>query len=569
MRKYFLFVLLFPLLSPAQDAQLEKFVDSLVGPMNKPDVPGTMILVARDGQAILEKAYGMAYLEMGVPLRTDHAFGIGSISKQFTAVAMLQLVQQGKVKLTDDIRKYFPHINTYGYTITIDNLLSHTSGISSSERKGYSDFGRENGIGAHPDRFVPFIMSEALLFPPGTNWSYNNVAYKINSIIIEKVSGKSFRDYMNENIFQPAGMTHTFIADDLHPINNLANSYLKSYDGKWQNENIRRVWWDWFKGAGNIVSTLDDMLKWDIALRENKVLSAEWKEKAWTPYILKNGMQVNYGYGWDISKPDGLRIISHGGSAYAYNATSVHIPEKKLYIFYISFSFANANVIPKRIISRLLDIPFPKPAALIANTNLSDYVGTYEIPHASVRLSKQMSDRPICASFTTSGDTLYAQYTERERTFLRPAGKDVFLPQGAPDFFYVFNRDAKENVESMQVKYFLFGGPMSAEKNIKRQLVKKETLHMVAVSTDVLKKYTGTYYRTAVDSSYFIELQGSKLYARDLNPATKFELLPIGENKFVRKGVEDLGFSFSKDKDGLTLLTVSGNRTSDFRKLAD
>src|SRR5215212_2733631 len=223
--KKFILVLLLPLQVFAQDVPLEKFVDSLVGPMNKPDAPGTMILVAQDGKPVFQKAYGMANLELGVPLKMDHAFAIGSISKQFTAVAVLQLAQQGKLKLTDDIRKYIPSFNTHGYTITIDNLLSHTSGITITEAD-YTSMHAENKAAIYPERFLDFIMKTKSSFAPGTEWSYSNFAYAIVApMVVEKISGERFEDYMRDHVFKPAGMSHTYIARDLQPLNNVVTSY--------------------------------------------------------------------------------------------------------------------------------------------------------------------------------------------------------------------------------------------------------------------------------------------------------------------------------------------------------
>jgi len=567
MKKYFVLLML-PLSVAAQDRPLDKFIDSLVGPYNKPDVPGSMILIAQDGKPIVKKAYGMASLELSVPLTTNHSFAIGSISKQFTALAMLQLAEQGKLKLSDDIRKYFPGVNTHGYVVTIDNLLSHTSGISSFERKSFNHFVHENGIAAYPDYFLSYIMSEDLLFVPGTNWSYDNAAYWINALIIEKVSGEKFADYMREHVFRPAGMLHSFVADDLQPLNNLAISYSKGYQGKWRNENSRTSYWEWPKGGGNIISTLDDMMQWDIALREGKILSKQWLQRAWTAYVLKTGFVVHYGYGWYVSNYGGVHIISHSGAIYSYSVESVHLPEKKLYILYVNFYGSDPASIPKNIISTLLNIPFYKAIDTSAN-KLSDYIGDYETPHATSRLSKQVSDRPIYANFTTSGDTLYMQYTGREKIFLRPAGKDRFLPAHADDPLYVFNRDERGKVKSFQVIPFLFGGAMSDEAFKKIQRIKKPLQKIVFVNPEVLKRYTGTYYRPVTDRYFFIELNGGKLYAYQMNAAERFELLPIGQNKFIRKGIEDSGISFKVNLNGLMILTFFGNRIEDYKKIAE
>src|SRR5215212_2543675 len=219
MRKLFILLLL-PLHTLAQDAQLEKFVDSLIGPFNKGSAPGSMILVVQDGKQLVKKSYGMANLELRVPLRTDHAFAIGSVTKQFTAVAILQLAQNGKLSLSDDIRKYIPFFDTHGKTITIENLLTHTSGITGS----MAQLRQTIVLDVHPDKFLRYVMNSPLEFEPGTDWSYSNIAFRIASIIIERVSGQTYATYLKENLFEAAGMHESFAADDLTQMDNVVSS---------------------------------------------------------------------------------------------------------------------------------------------------------------------------------------------------------------------------------------------------------------------------------------------------------------------------------------------------------
>jgi CubicO group peptidase (beta-lactamase class C family) len=566
MIKYILVILL-PLQMIAQDAQLEKFVDSILGPYNKPDVPGTMILVAQDGKPIFKKAYGMASLELGVPLKTSHAFNIGSVAKQFTAVALLQLAQQGKLKLTDDIRKYLLGYNSHGQVITIEHLISHTSGISSTERKDLRQFVAENGVSFHPNAFMPYVMKEPLLFPPGTNWSYNNISFMLAAIIVEKISGQKFADYLQQHIFQPAGMKDTYVANDLKPLNNVAASYTRKYDGKWRNDD-RQNNWGWEKGAGGIISTLDDMLQWDIALRENKVLQQETLAKAWKPFQLKSGRSTKYGYGWGIQPINDLQIIYHGGAVNAYRNNSIHIPEKKLYVYYVNFYAADQYTIPKKIVGRLLNIPMPVPVKQ-TNQNISDYEGAYLLNYGGARISKQYADFPIYATFTTSGDTLFMRPPMGEKTFLRPAGKDRFLLPGSENNIYVFNRGADGKVRSMTIEAFLFGGAATEVENMKVPIQKKPAEKIVSIPAETLKKYTGTYYSALEDSYLFIELDGNRFWAHRVNAMPKFEMLPISNNKFIRKGVEEFKLSFGENKDGVMILTVSAFRDTDYRKIAD
>jgi D-alanyl-D-alanine carboxypeptidase len=567
MRKL-LFALLLPLHCFSQDAALEKFIDSVVGPNNKPDVPGTIIMIAQDGKPLIKKAYGLASLEFSVPMRNDHFIAIGSVSKQFTAIGILKLVAEGKIRLDDDIRKYLPGINTWGQTITIDNLLSHTSGILSSERKDFTNYALTNGARVSDDAYVNYIMSEKLLFAPGTNWSYNNAGFHFLATIIEKVAHKPYHDYMKEQVFLPAGMMQTYIPTDLQILKDLPLSYTRTPDGKWKNDNVRRNMWQWSTGAGNVITTLDDMLQWDIALRENKLIPKELLEKAWTKYTLKNGMKVSYGYGFHVSDNEGMKIIHHTGAIYGYSTHSIHIPEKKLYVFYANYYGADPNGPSRRIIQRLLNIK-PTPPTGKAEAPLTDYIGVYDIKHPGSRLASQISDRPVYVSFTVSGDSLFMKYTAREKVYMRPAGKDRFLPGRAEDNYFVFERDANGQVNSLQIRSSLFETVTADEKYKKLVLKPSPPPVIVSVKPEVLKPYAGTYYRGQGDMYFYIKFDGNKLYGYDVSAANKFELLPLSNTSFMRKGIEDNILSFQKDKDGLWRLTVSGNRNMEFRKVSD
>jgi CubicO group peptidase (beta-lactamase class C family) len=566
MKKYIWLLLLFPLNALAQDAVLEKYIDSLVGPMNKPDVPGTMVLVAQDGKVLFQKAYGMANLELGVPLKTDHAFAIGSVSKQFTAVAVLQLAAQDKLKLTDDIRKYFPQFNTHGYTVTVDNLLSHTSGLTMTDEV-YNKMHNENKAAISTERFLNYLMQATPLFVPGTEWSYNNFAYFMLAALVEKLSGEPFEQYMRDHVFKPAGMTHTYIAQDLQSLTNIVSSYTRGYQGRWRNQ-YRESYFEWAKGSGAVISTLADMLQWDIALREEKVLPGKWLEKAWTPYTLKSGEQVEYGYAWDVNNFEGLRIISHSGSVYGFATQSVHIPEKKLYVFFADFYSSDPNILPRKIIPRILSIR-RWTAASKTETRVSEYEGAYQMHHNGSRLMTRITDRPVYVKFTTSGDTLFVKQPLSEKTFLRPAGKDRFLPGRSEDNVYIFNRDANGNVASMNIIPYLFGGSNARRPNKKIAVKEMPPLILVSIDSAVLKKYSGTYYRPDTDEFFFIESQGKKLYGYVWNAAQKFELLPVSISKFIRKGADDYSITFGTDSKGFPILRISGFTDRVFRKTDD
>jgi CubicO group peptidase (beta-lactamase class C family) len=564
MRKLLMFAFFLPLYLFAQDQQLEKFVDSLVGPFSKPDMPGTMIMVVQDGKTLVKKAYGMANLELGVPLRTDHAFAIGSVSKQFTAIAILQLAQQGKLSLNDDIRKYIPFFDTHGSTITIENLLTHTSGISSAN---FGVLRKESGLDTHPDNFLHFIMKSPLDFEPGTDWSYSNNGFRIASIIVERVSGQTYAAYIKEHLFEPAGMHQSFVADDLQTMNNVASSYSRSLNGTWRNAN-RIPEWNWAKGAGSIISTLDDMSRWKTALLEGKILPCDWLERAWTSYKLKNGSYTNYGYGFNVTQHKDFRIIHHNGGIYGYRGVVVIVPEKKLYLEYVNLYSGDYTTVAKKILNKLLQLPAPTPDEKSAG-NLADYAGDYEQHYVDGAVSTH-SNISVFSTVQLKGDSIYFQERMGEPILLLPAGKDRFVRARSEDGFYEFNRDKNGKVISMRYKPFLYGVGNSSVENKRINAVHTKVPEPVNLSASTLKKYTGTYYRMENGSYFIVELQGNKLIVTTVAAGSqKFELIPVSENKFIRKGMEDYSLSFHSDGDGTMSISVSGFTKFDFKKIAD
>lgn len=267
-----------------------------------------------------------------------------------------------------------------------------------------------------------------------------------------------------------------------------------------------------------------------------------------------------------MAQHDGFRIISHTGATYGYSAHSIHIPEKKLYIFYANYYFGDPNSLPKRIVSRLLNLPYPK-AVPLTNAKLTDYVGAFQLHHPGSRMAIQISDRPVYATFTTSGDSLFIRFTEREKSYLRPTGKDEFTSRTG-DPVYTFYRDAKGNVVSVGIKPLFFGGAYN-EKAKKVAVPTMPAAKIVVVKPEILRKYAGTYYKTNGDDYFFVAAQDGKLYGFEMDIAQKFELLPVAENKFIRKGVEDVSYSFMPNVNGIMALTISGNRKLDYRKVSD
>ena len=187
-------------------------MDRVLAAAYKPGEAGAAVIVVKDGQTLFRKGYGMANLELSVPVRPEMVFRLGSITKQFTAAAILMLAQQGKLAVTDDVTRFLPDYPSGGRKVTIDHLLTHTSGIKSYT--GMPEFWKTQGQDASVSEMIDFFKKEPFEFEPGEKWNYNNSGYFLLGAIIEKVSGQPYGEFVLKNIFLPLGMTHSFYGDN-------------------------------------------------------------------------------------------------------------------------------------------------------------------------------------------------------------------------------------------------------------------------------------------------------------------------------------------------------------------
>ena len=272
------------------DKQLTAEFDKLLSEQFKTNETGCAALVARNGQIIYKKAFGMANLELNIPMQADNIFRIGSITKQFTSVAILQLMEQGKLSLQDDITKFIPDYPTHGHHITIEHLLTHTSGIQSYT--GMKDFGEIMRKDMKPEELVAHFKNQPMEFAPGTKWNYNNSGYFLLGYIIEKITGKTYPQYVEEVFFKPLGMANSYYGSDSKIIKNRASAYEKGKDG-FQNAEPLSMTLPY--SAGSIQSTVEDLFKWHQAVHAYKLVKKETLDKAFTKYKLNNVKKLHTG----------------------------------------------------------------------------------------------------------------------------------------------------------------------------------------------------------------------------------------------------------------------------------
>jgi CubicO group peptidase (beta-lactamase class C family) len=292
--------------------------------------PGGVFMVAKNGKMIYQKAIGKANLELNVDLTAESVFQLGSMTKQFTAIAVLMLQEQGKLDVQQAVSKYIPDYPS-GDSITLHHLLTHTSGIKDfTKMKALKDIAQKEMT---PEMLVGFFKNEPPDFKPGEQFEYNNSGYVLLGHIIELVSGESYEGYIKKHIFEKAGMSRSAYATDRQIIHKRAYGYQKKDSGY---VNKTAINYSIPFAAGSLMSTVNDMLKWQNALTQDILLAKETSKKAFAKYKLNSGEEFTYGYGWHIKEINGVHVREHGGSIFGFKTMGVYIPAEDIYVIGLS-----------------------------------------------------------------------------------------------------------------------------------------------------------------------------------------------------------------------------------------
>ena len=302
-------------------------IDSLFKKYDAPDMPGASLIVIKDGAVLYKKAYGMADLEARTPTAASTCYRLASVTKQFTAMSVMILAERKKLSFEDRLTDFFPDFPSCGRSITIRNILNHTSGLIA-----YEDLMPESTSVPLLDKDVLALLKkkDSTYFAPGSEYRYSNSGYSILALIVEKVSGMHFSQFLKENIFEPLGMTSSVAFENgISTVPNRAYGYSlmdttneKSYYRTDQSMTSSVL------GDGGIYSSTEDLFKWDQSLYAPRIVSQQTLEKAFTPNILPDGKNSEYGFGWRISTYRDTRCIHHSGSTIGFRNEIQRYPEK-------------------------------------------------------------------------------------------------------------------------------------------------------------------------------------------------------------------------------------------------
>jgi D-alanyl-D-alanine carboxypeptidase len=424
-------------------------VDQLVEEqMQASHIPGVSNGVVRDGKVLLAKGYGLANLELEVPATADTVYELLSVAKQFTAAGILVLVEQGKVELNDSVIKYLPDSPAFWKDVTIQHLLTHTSGI-----EDYTDippFFEQMRLDATPHELLKPVKERPLKFAPGTRWRYSNSNYYLLGQIIEKVSGKRYEEFVEERLFQPLQMTATRINDyrDIIPhraagyhwlgddADRLPDIIITGYHGKksiLQNATYISPTRKW--AAGAIVSSVNDLIKWETALDTNKLFDRTTREQMWTPAVLKTGEIADYGFGNELRNLRGQRIAGHQGGGMAFNCTVYRLVDDKLAVIVL----CNQTTAASRAIAAKI-ATFYLPDLAEPEKGIED-----REPKVTALLKKVLGD----AIEGKVDASLFSPGAQETVNFIRKVGPDFLHPLGPLESLTLLER----RTEGSQIGY--------------------------------------------------------------------------------------------------------------------
>ena len=530
---------------PSGNTSAEK-VDALFAQWSKPDSPGCALAVIKDGQVIYKRGYGMANLDYSIPISSVSVFNIASVSKQFTAMSIVLLAKQGKLSLDDDIRKYVPELPQYQSPITIRHLIYQTSGV-----REYSHLMQAAGIrfqdAPEEDVFKILTRQKELNFKPGEEYLYSNSNYFLLAQIVKRASGKSLREYAEENIFKPLGMVNTgFHADGTEVMKNRATGYSSREGGPFFVDVIT----SYHVGPGALFTTIDDLFLWDQNFYANK-LSQDTRliEEFLTPGTLNNGQKTGYAFGVDVEMYKGLKAFGHSGVYNGFNASMVRFPEQRFSAICLCnlMSIRSAALTRRvadiyladqlkgsQVIGSKIDLPEPK-VVQVPEKELAAVAGSYF----------DSANNNFRRLYVKNGKLIYSRGTSESE--LAPLGNNSFLMLGTPDRVEISFKSPRSGAPLQMITVIVGVGTST-----------HESVESATYTTPQLAEFAGAYYSDEIAATYNIDLQGEKLVLRRKNVDGASPLLMQFADSFSAAGTGSIRFIRDKQKRVRGFLLTTG-----------
>ena len=381
---------------------------------------GATVKVVRKGVVLVDKGYGKADLELDVPMTEKNLLRIGSITKQFTAAAIMRLVEKGKLKLDDDVGRLLPDAPLHGKKITLAQLLTHTSGV-----KNYTElpeWSKAMAMPLPPARLYELLKDQPLDFAPGQKWHYSNTNYYLLGLIIEKVSGRKYRDFLRDEVTARAGLAHTVYCDDDPIIPGRARGY--SGDGP-HMKNAKALDMSAPFAAGGLCSTVDDLVQWAQALASGKVVSPASYARMTTPVKPADGSDPGYGFGLGVKPMAGHRVVMHNGGINGFGSDLVSFPDDGVVIAVLANSDNSVgHMIAPKIAADLLGLPLPPAPKVVPLVDAAKFVGVFD-----TRFKEELHRLHV---YSEAGHLWLRDEFDGSNDRLDYLGTDEFMVHGAP-----------------------------------------------------------------------------------------------------------------------------------------
>ncbi len=471
------FTFLYQISSAQLADSLAKKVDSIFAEYDKTNSPGCALAILKDGKIIYERAYGMSNLEYNIAINPTSIFHIASISKQFTAAAIIRLSLEGKLSLNDDIRKYIPEVPDFGHPITFNNLIHHTSGIRDQwDLQGLAGW-REGDLITEKDILEMLARQKALNFLPGDEYLYCNSGFTLAGIAVKKITGVSLRDYADSVFFKPLGMLNTHFHSDHSEITpNRTSAYYKDENGKWK---ISIPVFDNY-GATSLFTTVEDLAKWDENFYTKKIGGDEFIKAMLLTGELNDKTPQNYASGLVIGSYKGYKTEGHGGADAGYRSNLIRFPDEHFSVIV----FANlANINTSSLSNKVADVflkdkSVPNPVIKIDSNILKGWAGDYFDMNTQSTMKFEFKNEKL---LTGSAE-------------LVPLNNSMFNIRSTT---YTFSRDAATT--KLELK----------SKGLKNQTYNK--VKIIKLSTFELQEYQGEFYSSELEVKYNISVKDSVL----------------------------------------------------------
>lgn len=523
----------------------EKLAERMFALRIKSEGSGAAVLAAQDGKVLFEKGYGLSNVEQRIPVTPQTHFRIGSITKQFTAAAILKLQEQGKLNVQDKLSKYIPDYPR-GNEVTLHHLLTHTSGIHNyTNNPGFLE---KTTTPVKLDELVRQIKMEPYDFDPGAKWSYSNSGYVLLGYIVEKASGQTYGDFLKASFFEPLGMKNTGVH---HAGLQLANEAL-GYEFK-QSQFSRAKDWDmsWGAAAGGLYSTVGDLHRWNEEVFNGKVLAEPSTQAAFTAVKTADGLSSGYGYGWGVMTVRGSQIISHSGGLPGFSSYLLRLPRERFTVVVLE----NA-------------LPGPPAASVdrLGNSMVSFYLGD-KLASRESETPAQVSTKAFDAivgrydvgggylAVTREGDQVFTQFLGGPRVELFPRSETEYFWKGS-DAQLSFVKDSSGKIIKA----------VQRSAGVERSAQRVEETAEIAIDSAELDAVLGKYDYGQL-GKLAVTREDNRLYAQ-LPPQPKIEIFREAPNEYFWK-VVPAQITFVRDAQGKVVKAIhrQGGQTLDAPKV--